>query len=270
MFLNVLSFIAGLQDDQVTGLALDEQDLPIWRELGDRQGETIALGNVGADWLWFGEFAQARRHLEEALKLCRAIGSRQTECGPLGNLSQLALWQGDAAQALELAHAAVDVAVAVQAADFEAGARFRVGEAELALGRHQAAAEAYVQAESLSRAIGSGAHYATAGRARAALAAGDVAGAMVFIEALLAHRAGGGEFGGDPKRIFFTCHQVLARAGDARAAKLLSAAHAELQARAATITDARLRQSFLANVPYHREIVAAWAAAGQGRASGAP
>ncbi len=49
-------YIAGLQDDQVAGLALDQQDLPIWRELGDRQGETIALGNVGADWLWFGEF----------------------------------------------------------------------------------------------------------------------------------------------------------------------------------------------------------------------
>ena len=271
-FLNALSFIAELQDDQVTGLALDEQDLPIWRELGDRQGETIALGNVGADLLWFGEFAQARRHLEEALKLCRAIGSRQMECGPRGNLSQLALWQGDAAQALEQAHAAVDVAVAVQAADFEAGARFRVGDAELALGHHQAAAEAYAQAESLARAIGLGVHYdATAGRARAALAAGDVAGAMVFIEALLAHRAGGGELvGSDPRRILFTCHQVLARAGDARAAELLSAAHAELQARAATIADAGLRRSFLANVPHHREIVAAWVAAGPGRASGAP
>ncbi len=271
-FLNALSYIAELQDDQVTGLALDEQDLPIWRELGDRQGETIAQGNVGADWLWFGEFAQARRHLEESLKLCRAIGSRQMECGPRGNLSQLALWQGDAAQALEQAHAAVDVAVAVQAADFEAGARFRVGDAELALGLHQAAAEAYAQAESLARAIGLGVqHDATAGRARAALAAGDVADAMVFVEALLAHRDGGGEFvGSELRRILFTCHQVLARAGDPRAAELLSAAHAELQARAATITDAGLRQSFLANVPHHREIVAAWAAAGQGRASDAP
>ena len=40
VFLNALSFIAELQDDQVAGLALDQQDLPIWRELGDRQGES--------------------------------------------------------------------------------------------------------------------------------------------------------------------------------------------------------------------------------------
>jgi tetratricopeptide (TPR) repeat protein len=262
VFLNALSYIAELQDDQVTGLALDQQDLPIWRELGDRQGETIALGNVGADWLWFGEFTQARQHLEEALKVCRAIGSRQMECGPQGNLSQLALWQGDAAQALVQAHAAVDVAVAVQAADFEAGAHYRVGEAKLALGHHGAAAQAYAQAESQGRAIGLGVQFdATAGRARAALAADDVAGAMGFVEALLAHRADSGTFGGaDSRRILFTCHQVLARAADSRAAELLASAHAELQARAATISDAGLRQSFLNNVPCHREIVAAWTA----------
>ena len=145
------------------------------------------------------------------------------------------------------------------------GACCRVGEAELALGHHEAAAAAYEQAESQARAIGQGVqHDATAGRARVALAADDVAGAMGFVEALLAHRADGGTFGGaDSRRILFTCHQVLARAGDPRAAELLASAHAELQARAATITDAALRQSFLSNVPHHREIVAAWAAPGR-------
>ena len=270
-FLNALSYIAELQDDQVTGLALDQQDLPIWRELGDRQGETIALGNVGADWLWFGAFDEARVHLEEALKVCRAIGSRQMECGPRCNLSLLALWQGDAARALAHGQAAVEVALAVQAADFEAGAHCHVGDALLALGEYAAAAEAFAQALAKAGAIGHRAQYdATGGLARAALGADDVAGALPHVEALLAHRAAGGAFSGaDLRLILLTCHQVLARAGDPRAAELLASAHADLQARAATISDAGLRQSFLANVPHHREIVAAWAAAGgDGPASG--
>ena len=96
VFLNALSNMAGLQDDQVAGLQLDLQDLPIWRELGDKQGEIVALANVGADWLWFGRLDEARQHLEEALRLCRAIGARQLENGPLVDLALLALWQDDA------------------------------------------------------------------------------------------------------------------------------------------------------------------------------
>ena len=141
-FLNALSFIAELQDDQVAGLALDQQDLPIWRELGDRQGETIALGNVGADWLWFGEFTQARRHLEEALKIARAIGSRQMECGPLG--------QPVAARAVagRRRRGAGAGPRRGRGGGGGAGARTsrsralnRLGAAELALGQHEAAAE---------------------------------------------------------------------------------------------------------------------------------
>ena len=62
----------------------------------------------------------------------------------------------------------------------------------------------------------------------------------------------------DPKGTFRLL--VLARAGDSRAPELLVRVYDELQARAATITDAALRRSFLENVPLHREIVSAWTA----------
>jgi hypothetical protein len=52
---------------------------------------------------------------------------------------------------------------------------------------------------------------------------------------------------------------VLHRAGDARAAGVLSRAHADLQARAARIGDAALRESFLNRISEHRAVVAAWA-----------
>jgi hypothetical protein len=53
---------------------------------------------------------------------------------------------------------------------------------------------------------------------------------------------------------------VLQANGDPRASDVLAAAHARLQARAAAIPDAEARRMFLHNVPWHRELVAAWAA----------
>ena len=105
-------------------------------------------------------------------------------------------------------------------------------------------------------------HDAVAGLARVALAQGDVAAALGHVESLLAHlhqRQGATLEGGEaPHLIRLTCYQVLLRAGDPRAGAALQNAHDELQSRAATITDAPLRQSFLNDVPEHREIAAAW------------
>ena len=69
------------------------------------------------------------------------------------------------------------------------------------------------------------------------------------------------EYYEEPLRIDLTCYQVLRAANDPRAAHVLATAHATLQAQAAKITDMAMRRSFLENVPYHREIVAAWAEA---------
>ncbi|HSW27362.1 MAG TPA: adenylate/guanylate cyclase domain-containing protein, partial [Burkholderiaceae bacterium] len=260
VFLNALSYMAALKDDQVTGLSLDLQDLPIWRELGDPQGEAIALGNVGGDWLWFGELTRARQCLESALKLSRTVGARSLECGPLTDLSQVLLRQGDAAQALTVARAAVEIAVNVQARDYEAASLYRVGEAELALRHFEAAAAAFERAEAVAAAIGQSIeHDAVAGRARVALAGSDIAGAMAFVERVLASPAVTGALDGfDAKLILLTCHQVLKSAGDPRAPALLDRAHALLQSRAATINDPALRESFLTRISEHREILAAW------------
>ena len=89
-----------------------------------------------------------------------------------------------------------------------------------------------------------------------------MAGALRVVEGLLAHLANGGTLEGTevPLLIKLTCHDVLVQVRDPRADEVLAAAHRELQARAATISDATTRQSFLNNIPEHREIDAAWAA----------
>jgi len=108
---------------------------------------------------------------------------------------------------------------------------------------------------------------AAAGLARVALARGDTGAAMHALNLLLATVANaatednpleGVEF---PREVEWTCHRVLLRAGDPRAGDWLSRAHEALQARAATITDAALREGFLRDIPVHAQIVAARPAA---------
>lgn len=271
LFFNVLVFIASMQDDLVVTLETNQQQLSIDRGLGDRRFEAITLGNLGSAWVALGECVQARHYLEESLRLMRAIGDRASEPYPLTSLSELALRQGDHTLALAHAQSALDIAISVQDPHNEAIALWLVGRAELAEGRHAAAAAAFERAHAVALAIDGGQQYdAMAGLARVALAQGDMASALPPVERLLAYMADGGTLDGTEARqlIRLSCHQVLARADDPRAAEVLAVAHTELQARAAAIADATLRYSFLHEIPEHREIVAAWAscpASQQGR-----
>ena len=147
----------------------------------------------------------------------------------------------------------------MQNPEAEARALCGIGNAELALGRLNAAAAAFERARAVALAADTEArHDAAAGVARVALAQGDMAVAMQAVEGLLGHLAGAGTLEGTdgPRLITLTCHQVLARAGDPRAAQVLATAHAGLQTLADAITETALRHSFLNNIPEHREIVA--------------
>ena len=265
MCLNALGVMLAMQGDEVGALLMDQQSLAAYRAAGDRRNEAIAQGNIGAGWLGLGELTRARRELDEGLRLLRVNGERALEVSPLCALSTLALWEGDDAGALVQARAALETAVAAHARDQESAALCRVGDAELALGRHVPAAQAFDSAHARAGEIASPyRHDACAGLARVALAQGDTAAAMQALAPLLAVGARTGaddnplegvEF---PRLIEWTCHRVLAMRGDPRAAEWLARAHEALQAQAATISDAALRQGFLCNIPAHREIVAAW------------
>jgi tetratricopeptide (TPR) repeat protein len=261
LFLNALSVIADSRVDRLPSLDMDEQDLLLNRELGNRRHEAIALGNLGSGWLRLGEHTQARHYLEESLRLARAVGDRATQPDALTNLSVLALRQGDEALALTHAQAALDIASAVQSPEFEATALYALGNAELALGHFAPATVIFERAYAVALALDNAAQFdARAGQARVALAQGDTVGAMQAVESLLSQLAGGGTLEGTkaPYLIRLTCHQVLARVGDPRATALLASAHAELMALAATLTDAAPRHNFMNNIPEHRAIVASF------------
>jgi hypothetical protein len=102
-----------------------------------------------------------------------------------------------------------------------------------------------------------------AGLARVALTQGDRSHALAHAEAILHQLAVRPALEGtmEPLRVYLTCYQALRANDDPRAEEVLDAGHRLLQARANKIEDEDLQRSYLQNVPYHREIFAAWEAA---------
>jgi hypothetical protein len=79
------------------------------------------------------------------------------------------------------------------------------------------------------------------------------------VQPVLEHVGSGGTLTGTSARLIeWTLHRVLAEARDPRAGEWLARAHEALQSHAAKLSDRAMRQGFLANIPHHREIMAAW------------
>ena len=262
--LNALAVIADMQGDLLGALAAAERALVADRATNNLQNEAVNRANVGAGWLLLGDAARVRRESEEGLRLLRANGDRAMECVPLCNLSMVALWDGDAEEAARLARTAVATASAVKAQHLEVIAFLRLGDAEAALGRLDAAGAAYRDAQ--TRAVEMGVslrHDAAAGLALTALSATDLPGAMSALASLLTlpgdEAIGQALQGADrPRWIELACYRVLRATGDGRAASWLRRAHDALRTQAAQIGDPAVRSGFLENIPHHREIVAAF------------
>ena len=261
-FLNMLALNASLRGDVMGILSFTRQSLQINRQVGDSRVEGVDLCNLADALRSLGELAQARQHAQEGLRLLQAIGNRQVQSPTLCTLSDIALRQGDHALALTHARAALDIAVAVQSPENESQAWFRLGEAELALGSYDAAIAAFERSLDMELAA-SHPEYAiegSAGLARVAMAQGQAAQALPHAEAILGFIAQlGGLEGISGLAPALTCWRVLRRADDPRAAKTLGLAHGALLTKAATITDATLRHSYMNNLAENRDIVAAWA-----------
>ncbi len=260
--LNVLSIALSQRGGNLMeSLDLDRQQLAISRALGDRRDESTTLFNIGWGWLTLGEHREAGRHLESALQLIRALGLRLAESYPLHGVAVLALRRGDATSALAHAESALDIAREVEDRHQELIVLLLLGQALVALGRHDEARTVFSRARAMALDGESVYRYDTmAGLAHVALLRGDVAGALLELEGVLAHLADGGTLEGaeQPCFIKLVVHRAFASAGDPRASRVLADAYSALRAAAGAITDTGLRQSFLDNIPEHRDIVAAW------------
>ena len=94
--------LAGQQGDHAPAVTLFEEALALWRELGDRQGITLALHNMGVVFRMEGDYVRAAALFEEVLALRRVMEDRQGIGLALNNLGLVAYRLGDSQRAASL------------------------------------------------------------------------------------------------------------------------------------------------------------------------
>ena len=124
------------------------------REIGDRQGEGKALGNLGAAYQDFGETGKAIEFYQQALVIIRESGNRRFEGIMLGNLGVAYQDFGETGKAIELYEQ--DLAIAQETADRrgESTALHNIGNAYRSSGEIHKAIKFLERALVIDREIG--------------------------------------------------------------------------------------------------------------------
>jgi predicted ATPase/DNA-binding SARP family transcriptional activator len=242
-----------------------QECLGIYREIGDRRGESRALNNLGAVYFFQGDYAGAREYWEQSPHIFREIGDRPGQGIALVNLGLLYHHLSDDRTALEYGRRAFTIRQEIGDLAGQGYALTVLGHALAGLGQWAEAADVYQDALEIRRELGQHnlALESLAGLARVSLAQRELAQAQAQVEQILDHLQTGDLRGAEePFRVYLTCYRVLCATGDPRAQAVLDTAHRLLQEWAARISDAAMSHSFLENVAAHREIVQAFQAHG--------
>ena len=100
--LNAGGQLAYRQGDYERAVALHEESLSLFRELGDTKGIAVALGHLGRVAHLRGDYVAARALNEESLVLGREVGDMQVIAVSLQRHGNVALEQGEYAEATSL------------------------------------------------------------------------------------------------------------------------------------------------------------------------
>jgi tetratricopeptide (TPR) repeat protein len=264
MVLNDLGIQADDEGDYGEATDRYAEALALHRFIGNRTNEGGTLSNLGYAAMALGDYDNAGNRFNEARALFGAIGHRRNEGITLINLGIAELNLDHPAMALDAAGQALPMLRSSGARGLEAAALRLQGQAHLALGEAEAADKHLRVSRDLFDELGM-THLALepmAALAQLAMSTGDRDTAMAEVERILLRQSQGVSLEGteEPLRVALICHQVLAACGDPRAPAVLCHAHESLMDRAGRISDAARRRSFLERVPYHRQIVQAFAA----------
>ena len=257
--LNTLGMVALAGGDLSDASAHLERALAVARRRGDVGAESTYLNNLAVVRMLVGDFDGAERHFGRTLELAEAAGDSTGVSSASTNLAWVAAGRGEWETACAMARRALPMKRRQGHREAEAETLLWLGHALSGLGRIDEALDAYRASLAIRDDLGQTALAlgARAGMARAELARGETAAALSLVDPILAHLDAGGSLDGtwEPLRIHLTCVDVLEAADDGRRDRALARAAAELEERAARVTDAGDRRTLLEDVPWHRRIV---------------
>ncbi len=130
------------------------QNLTISREIGDRQGEGNALGNLGLTYNYLGQYERAIDFHHQNLTISREIGDRQSEGNTLGNLGNTYNSLGQYERAIDCHQQWLTISQKICDRAGESKALCSLGLVYYRLERYERAIDYHQQALMISREIG--------------------------------------------------------------------------------------------------------------------
>ena len=130
-----------------------QQKLTIAREIGDRRGEGISLGNLGTEYCSLGQYDRAIDFLQQSLTIAREIGNRWSEGAALGNLGNAYYSLGQHDRAIDFYQQHLTIAREIGDLWSEGAALGNLGNAYNSLGQYDQAIDFYRQRLTVARKI---------------------------------------------------------------------------------------------------------------------
>jgi CHAT domain-containing protein/Flp pilus assembly protein TadD len=131
-----------------------QQSLTISREIGDRNGEGDALGNLGTAYHSLGQYQKAIEFFQLSLTISREIGDRNGEGLSLGNLGTAYNSLGQYQKAIEFYQQSLTISREIGDRYVEVNTLLNLGSDYNSLGQYQKAIDFYQQSLTISREIG--------------------------------------------------------------------------------------------------------------------
>ncbi len=241
-------------------------------ELASSMMQISALLHLATLAEYLGRWDEASACAQTIRELAQPAGLRAMVGKAFGILGRAAQGRDDHAAAVRWREQALEITRAVGDRYFEAFVMFTLGTSHLALQDAVKAQHWFGQSGAAFETLGL-VHKVFEARASVGLCQahlGDMGTALPEVEGVLAYVAANpSEDPGTHLDVRWTCQQVLASAGDARAAPMLDALFADVQfcagelADAAELTDAADREQLIQAVPTFRAVAGAYRQRGE-------
>lgn len=257
--LNNLGNVAKFQGIYDQALTFYEASLASAYLINDRRGAGTTLTNLGTIKHMVGAYEEGYPLLEASLTISREIGFRELEADALSTLGVMATKQRVMEKACDYLLAGLTICQEIGYRRGEEHILTALGNVMLDAGNLKEAEQRFLQALELLHETNRQAVVVEnlAGLAYIALREGNDPGALRYVDKILLYQESNPPLDGAerPFLVLLRVIQVLQAVQDSRAAALLKTTGDMLLEQAGKITSAALRQSFLANVPDHQEIV---------------
>jgi predicted ATPase len=253
--LNNLAMAEGsLNGNYALARSYHEKSYDLALKIGDMNGISTSLLNLGFIAGMQGDFASARSYYSKSLPMAREVGEQNQILYTLINMSALGGFQNDSVSALENAQQAVELAQRISDRSGEAWARLYLGHAHLLSNEHDLALDAYQTSLALREEMDQPtlSMEPRAGIVEVHLARDDMASASEPAEAILEFIENGRPLEGveEPLRVYYTCYQYLKRKEDPRAGRVLKTAKDLLETQVSMFSDEIDRKRYVENIPW--------------------